>query len=316
MHPQLSLKNMSVDQTIARKLPRGLARYYVALPIAQDEDGITLIMAHPDDQKARGVLARVLGAPLMPIQGAAAEIRAAIDDLWSTPDPATASRLLFWSTRTDLPPKLNSLAETFAAGITILDAATTSLDTALDVAQAGGYNLLVVDHPEGEPLPQLARKASIPLLILRGDKLQMHRILLVLRGHSPDESALDWIIPLAQATGASVTLLAVAPPMLPFYTREIRRFQGVAMLLSPDSSMGEHVMACSQRLVAAGVAGNLKLRQGSPRDQIASEAADGDYDMIAIAAEAHGDFVQEVLTQLETTCFCPDASIMVLKPAL
>jgi nucleotide-binding universal stress UspA family protein len=316
MHPQLSLKNITIDRTIARKLPRGLAQYYVAIPVAQDEDGITLMMAHPDDHKARGVLASVLGAPLMTIQGTASEIRAALDDLWSTPDQPSAMRLLFWSTRTELPPKLHSLSDTFAAGVTMLDASTNSLDSALDIAQVGGYSLLVADHPNGENLPQLARKSSIPLLILRGDKLKMNRILLVLRGHSPDESALEWIIPLARAASASVTLLAVAPLMLPLYTREIRRFQGVAMLLSPDSGIGEHVMACSQRLVAAGVAGNLKLRQGSPRDQIASEAADGDYDMIAIAAEAHGDFVQEVLTHLETICFCPDASIMVLKPAI
>jgi nucleotide-binding universal stress UspA family protein len=127
---------------------------------------------------------------------------------------------------------------------------------------------------------------------------------------------LDWVIPLAQATNASMTLLVVATPILPFYTREIRRFQGLVMLLTPDSPIYAHIQHCAERLSQAGIAGYLKLRHGSPRQQIADELADGNYDLVAIAAEAHGDFVEEVFTEVETRALHTGRAFMIAKPAL
>jgi hypothetical protein len=64
----------------------------------------------------------------------------------------------------------------------------------------------------------------------------------------------------------------------------------------------------------AGVRGYLKLRQGSPDRQIADEVAEGVYDLIAIAAEAHGDFVQQVLAEVEHRALHVGRPVLIVKP--
>ena len=203
------------------------------------------------------------------------------------------------------------VAQALTAETTVLDAGQTSLETAQTVARedntADGDRRAArkrsrafcgIVHP-GAPG---ARRAAV-----------LDHILLVLRGHSPDESVLDWVIPLAQAGGARVTLLTVAPAAA--QGRRRSRFPGgLAGLLTADSAPGEHIWACARRLTEAGVPGDLKLCQGEPEAQIAAEVARGSYDLITIAAEAHGDFVQRVLQQIEIQA--PDnwQPVLVIKP--
>jgi hypothetical protein len=51
MYPLLALADISIDPELARRLPRRLAYYHLALPIAQDEDDITLAMAYPENRR-------------------------------------------------------------------------------------------------------------------------------------------------------------------------------------------------------------------------------------------------------------------------
>ncbi len=318
-YPQVSLHQLTIDRALARQLPRGLAIYYMALPLGGDRDGVSVVMAHPEDAAALAVLRGVLGRPIVPVQGVAGEIRAAIGALWADEHAADSpARILYWGppASPDAPLPVDRVALALSARVTRLEPADTSLDTALTVAREGAYSLLVVDAADGPDAARLARDASTPLLIVRGARLSVERVLLVLRGHAPDNSALDLIIPLAQATGAHVTLLAVAPPVLPIHTRETRMYQGLSVLLSPLSGPGEHIFACAQRLDEAGVRGTLRLRQGHPERQIADEVAEGHYDLIAIAAEERGDFVQRVLSEIEGRALHVDRPLLVVKPTI
>jgi hypothetical protein len=319
-YPHLSLNNVSLDQELARRLPRGLAYYYLAMPLGRDGDRLSLVMAHPDDRKAIAVLGSVLGVRIVPVQGAASEIRAALDRLWSDDTPPSVPRILLWGASPEesgsVSPLVGLIARVLSAQITYLDASVSNLETALTIAREGGYVLTVIDVPEGSSLPHVVCETSTPLLLVHGGCLALEHILLVLRGHAPDESTLDWIIPLARATQATVTLLALAPEPLPFHTRESRMFQGLALLLFPDSGLGEHVFTCARRLNEAGVQGYLKLRQGHSERQIADEMAEGSYDLIAIAAEAHGDFVQQVLSEVEGRAPHSNRPVLVIKPTI
>jgi nucleotide-binding universal stress UspA family protein len=296
-YPYLSLSRIPIDPALARTLPRRLAYYYLALPLAHDDDQLTLVMAHPENQAATTVLQAVLGERIVPVQGSGEEIKATLNRLWSGETDPAAPRVLCWGTSPDRSAQAVAevVAQAFSAQTTCLDASQSSLETALTVAREGQYSLTVIDAPQSELLARVLRQSSTPVLLVCGALLKLRRILLVLRGHSPDESVLDWVIPLAQVGQAAVTLLTVVPVGL---QRRAPLSQGLAGFLSPDSEPGKHVMDCARRLTEAGIRGQLKLRQGEAEHEIAGEVAQGNYDLVTIAAEAHGDFVQRVLSQI------------------
>jgi nucleotide-binding universal stress UspA family protein len=311
-YPYLSLSSVSIDPT------RRLAYYYLALPLARDDDQLTVVMAHPGNQTAVAMLQAVLGGRIVPVQGAASEIKATLNLIWSEETEPAAPRILCWGASPErsvlVMSVANLVAHALSAQTICLDASQNSLETVLTIAREGQYSLTVIDAPQGEMLSHFLRESSTPVLLVRGEHLNLQHILLVLRGHSPDESVLDWVIPLAQAHQAQVTLLTVAPAAAGRYRRGPRRPHGLASLLSPDSGPGEHITTCAQRLTEAGAQGYLKLRQGVPRQQIAVEVAQGNYDLITIAAEAHGNFVRRVLDQIGSQAPSNKQPVLVVKP--
>jgi hypothetical protein len=62
------------------------------------------------------------------------------------------------------------------------------------------------------------------------------------------------------------------------------------------------------------VQGELRLRQGMLEQRIGAEVAQGSYDLITIAAEAHGDFVQRVLGEIERQAPDNRQPVLVIKP--
>jgi nucleotide-binding universal stress UspA family protein len=316
--PYLSLSRIAVDPTLARTLPRRLAFYYQALPLARDDDELTLVMAHPENQAAVAVLQAVLGEHIVPVQGAGDEIKATLGSIWAGETGPGASRVLAWGASPENAAQAAAVADmvapAFRAQVTCLDASQSSLDTVLTVAREGQYSLTVIDAPQGEPLSRVLRQSSTPVLLVRGARLNLCNILLVLRGHSPDDSVLDWIIPLAQMGCAAVTLLTVTPTGARGLSTGTRMPNGLVGLLSAEQETNRHVMACAQRLTAAGIRGQLTLRQGEPEHEIALEVAQGGYDLVTIAAEAHGDFVQRVLCRIDGLAADGQLPVLVIKP--
>ena len=57
----LTLDKLVVDPRLARRLPPVLAFRYHALPVAKDNDHITVVMANPGDRTACEAIATGLG---------------------------------------------------------------------------------------------------------------------------------------------------------------------------------------------------------------------------------------------------------------
>lgn len=313
-YPFLSLAHIDIDAALARQLPRRLAYYYLAFPLARDEDQLTVVMAHPDNQSAIALLQNVLGMQIVPVQGSASEIRAILNRLWDGEADSAAPHILAWGSNAPVAAVANVFASALAAEVLTLDAAQTPAEAALTVARKGQYSLTVIDALAVPDLSLLLRESSTPVLLVRGETCALRRTLLVLRGHSPDDSVLDWVIPLAQAGNTRVTLLTVAPTAAQGYRRGSQVMRGLAPLLAADSAPGDHIAACVERLTAAGIEGQIKLRQGVPEEQIALEVKQNAYDLITIAAEAYGDFVQRVLVEIERQSPQNRQPVLVIKP--
>jgi hypothetical protein len=98
------------------------------------------------------------------------------------------------------------------------------------------------------------------------------------------------------------------------HPRSPRMPYGLAALLTPDEGPGEHIATCVRRLTEAGIQGDLRLRQGMLEHQIGAEVAGGSYDLITIAAEAHGDVVQRILGEIQRQAPDNQQPVLVIKP--
>ncbi|MBZ0305485.1 MAG: universal stress protein [Anaerolineae bacterium] len=307
-YPYLSLKNITIDPALAQRIPRYLAYYHLALPVAEDENQITLVMVHPDNKKVQDLFEERLGGKVFPVQGSSDEIKATLDLLYAGEDVTSAPRFLSWSASQPEQVLATALQITsaFSNEAVCLDASQNSLDTVLQIA--GRYTLAVIDTRS--PITHLLQKANTSLFLLRGAEVHFRRILVALQGHSPDKRTLAMVAPLARMYQAQVTVLGVAAPM------KRHNIQGISTLLNPATQAGAHVQECVTLAQESGISGQLKLRQGLPHEQIAAECIDGGYDVLAIAVETYGAFVSRIVQMMESRAPNSPQHILAVKPTV
>ena len=132
----------------------------------------------------------------------------------------------------------------------------------------------------------------------------MQRILVVMRGFASDDRALDWLTPLACGQKAAVTLMPLANGRV----LDLHQYD------HQDSPPGQHLMHCLRHLERAGVPVDLKFRQGDIVQQVVEETIGSSYDLLVIAAEAEGGFVNQVITAVDQHHAHAGRPIFVLKP--
>jgi nucleotide-binding universal stress UspA family protein len=296
MYPFLSLKSISIDAGLVKRLPRALAYYHLAVPIAEDEDSITVAMALTDNRQVIELLQNVLNTSISPVRSPADEIKRALDSVWEQASHDDHQKLLAWSAAPHDLEKVRAYADTFSQSLRLEVIYAES--PVLKTLRGDEYQLLVTTEPKNIDL--LLTEAPSPVLLVRGASRLFQRVLFVLRGHAPDLVALDYVLPLIHEQNLQVTLLSVAP-------------SSIAELLSHESTSGKHLYACIEVLTTASVRGELKLRQGKPETEITLEIANSDYDLVVIAAETYGSFVHQILIGLRS--YINTSPILVIKSA-
>lgn len=185
-------------------------------------------------------------------------------------------------------------------------------------AERAGYDLLLWAEPVqspiktlifGSPAVHILERVSTSVLVTRRPGWPLRQILLIVRSEAAHGLAVNWTIRLAQAGGARVTALVVVPQVSP------RPRQDLATLLAGDGLLERQSRYVAQRLEEAGVEATLRLRQGSPEQQIRAELNAETYDMVIVAAEPQdwwlrrlvGETVEPVLRRAA----CP---VLVARP--
>ncbi len=212
-----------------------------------------------------------------------------------------------WSADPDLSGAVRQLANTISQGLDIpsanLPAPALNLERVLAAARQGQAVLTVLNIPAGQT-PYLLTQSATPMLLVRGPHLPLKRILMVWRGFSSDNGLINWMIPFAHRLNCRINVMPLTEPSP----------RGLPDLLSAHGPAKQHLEECLHLLEAKGIQSNLKFRQGQPEEQIVNELADHDYDLLAIAAEGQGEFVNRVLTALETQNVHSGRPIFILKP--
>ena len=306
MFPFLSLADVHLDTELAQRLPKRLAYYHLALPIAQDAEGITVAMAHPDNPKVISVLEGALGAAVIPVRSFAETIRQQLDRVWMDEpalEPAQISggfRVTHWAASAEARARSSGYITEFLAAL--------GKDAQVIASTAGEFAAnsdLIIATSDATPLPAGLFRTHASLLILPKGAGFPRTILHVLRGHIPDYRVLEWLIALSRGRGAEVTLFmgvdGGAPKPL---------VSDLSSLLLAQDKRKAHVSECRRILYSAGMRGRLKIRQETPLNALRDELSERPYDLVAVAAEAYGDFAQQVG---EIVC-ATTAAFLVIKP--
>lgn len=307
MRPLVDLAKIQIDVKVAEKIPMGLALYYLALPMTDEEDCATVVMAHPENVTALARLRTLLQREIVPYQGTPDEIRAAIARIYPQ-STLPAHKILAWHAQPDQAAAVTALAalfgEALATTVSTLAATSCDLATVLATAYQDRFTLTVMCAPEID-LETILKASSTPLLFARGEVEAVRRVLVVMRGFSSDPYTLDWIVPLLRHTGAAVTLM----PLLPTPTLPLNQ------VLKGNNPVWSHLERCLQLFHTHAIQPTLCWKEGrAPQQQIAEEYAHGNYDLLVIPAEGEGEFVRTVLAAVDRHPTCAQRPILVLKP--
>lgn len=304
---QLDANFVTIDVPLAQRVPYALSRYYLALPLGQDNDSVSVAMAYPENAKARQVLSRLLRARVVPVFTPVEWLLPVLERVYC-PENREKHNILAWYERPDWETAVTMattiLKDTLHTPVTTYSAADLSLNKVLNLAATGQYELVVMPPPAHSMLSTVLNRAASSLFFVRGQQPTIQRILVVLRGFASDERALDWLSPFAWQQQAVFTLMPLV--------------NGSGLHWHPyhpqDSPAGQHLERCLHRLQTRGITINLKYRFGNTIEQVIDEVSGNTYDLLALAAEAKGDFVSQVMTAIDQHNVHGNRAIFVLKP--
>ena len=305
--PELDLTRVPPDPELARRVPYDLAMYYLAVPVAQENGSISVAMAHPENATARAILHDLLCADIVPLRGRSDTICTAIKQIHQ-PDSLARTHILTWSARPELAPVVRRTAVMIAnclpTAVPVSDAGCAAMPSVLSVAGETHPALTIIAPPVAHPMTDLLRDASTPLLLIRGSYRPLARVLVVVRGFASDSHLLELAAPVLHKLGAQIVLLPVND----------RSERPMDHLLCGDGPARQHLESLLQILEKQQVDVSVHVRTGDPAAQIVAELRQGDYDLLAIAAEASGQFVAHILEGADRAAVCTDRPVFILKP--
>lgn len=316
----LSLDTLTPNRELARSLPEDVARRYHALPIAQDNGHVTVVMANPSDQTAReAVEAELLtvtaedagggASSVYVVQGDLAAIDAWLAQLWSIGEDRP--ELQVWLREPIHGDKKHAVtfAENVAGILGVPLSRFNPLTDGLPQAIRVSTNTLAI-LPCGDIRlrHQLLQPGEGPAVLIGCQtRWPLRKLLVIVRGDEVDDMALVWAARLARPSGAALTALMVALPAPAGHHKSDE--EGIAALLTATNATGRKMKRAAQRLAALRLDGTLHLRQGLPENVIREELATEDYDLAIAGIAVRGWEAQwrlrPFLDRLLQDAFCP-----------
>jgi sulfate transport system ATP-binding protein len=132
---------------------------------------------------------------------------------------------------------------------------------------------------------QLASQTPRPLLTVKGNRQAIRRVLLCTAGGEPGKFDVTFGSGLAQPTGAAATLLYVADTQPPENTVPMLATGSLGVALPRTKPwIEQHLERGVRTLLNKGIRADAKVRYGNVLDEILTEAAAGDYDLIVVGS--------------------------------
>lgn len=318
----LSLDQLTPNPKLARRLPAELAWRFHALPLAEDHGTITVVMADPDDDAAREAILAALGPSACVVQGDPAAIDALLSEIWGAETGAVS--LAVCTGEGPMPAGVEGYAAHLGELLGAPVSAIPNRETLIawlhqEGCEQCGQRRLLLTTPDQSLLSWLLLEAGeealphpdapVAALVVREPRWPIRRILLVTGGERQERTAVDWVLPVARRSQATVTVLAVVASHPGPGSHDSSARYGLPALLTAETPPARRVHQTAQYLADWGLSTNLKLRQGPPDGQLRREWAEGDYDWIAMAVWPDHWLLkhlgQEPLARLVEWSHCP-----------
>ncbi len=156
---------------------------------------------------------------------------------------------------------------------------------ALRMVGGGDYDLVFVSGhgPASDGgVERLIRQSPTPVLIVKGERSALRRVLLCSAGGEPGKLDVMVGTRLARRAGAQATLLHVVDP-------DRHRIEAESIGAEPAERITRHLEAGRVTLIGQGVSVTATVRHGAPVDQILAESVEGDYDLIVVGGHLGAD---------------------------
>lgn len=135
-------------------------------------------------------------------------------------------------------------------------------------------------------------QAATSILFVRRPRWPIRRVLTLLLGRGEDASSVEWSLRLAQKTGATLSLIALTPPVPGIYPGMARLNQDWAALMETDTTLGRSMRLAYQMCSYAQVPAQFSVQQGSLDWLLRSQLQLSDFDLIGIGGASQGRFRQ------------------------
>src|SRR5690606_1960291 len=204
---------------------------------------------------------------------------------------------------------LETCLQSLTAALSLEDSPSISQDALADFitqVNAARPMLAVCAAANLELCQTLIAGISTSLLLLRGSFTLPQTILYALRGHTPDQRTLDWVIPLAQYYETQITLLAAANSVMAPQGSPL--MSDLARLILPEHPA--KVVEYGQILASMNLHGRIRVADGLLEDVLVHTLEAEPHDLVAIATENNGTFVQSILARLNDS----SSAFLVIKP--
>ncbi len=194
----------------------------------------------------------------------------------------------------------------------------------LEEAEEHDYDLVVVGSRGrrgitrflmGSTAARLARYCPSPVLIVKGQRRSLDRILVCTGGAEAGEKDTRLAGQIAMLTGASITVLHVMSQLPLGPDCELGDLEcSTEALLHTDAREAVHLRKDLSILADLNVPGEARVRHGLVVDEILAEGKEGDYDLLAVGAQIASGFQRFILTDTaEQIVLGSDRSVLVVK---
>jgi len=152
----------------------------------------------------------------------------------------------------------------------------------------------LLDRLLGTISEDIAHQAARSVMVTKGDKNSIERILVCIGGGRLNEDLIRRSAKLAAHTGAEATLLYVTSPVPSMYTGLATIEETLTELLQSNTPVAHHLRWSAGIFAEAGVKAELELRHGVAYHEIVARSAEGDFDLVVLGAPAPTASLQRV----------------------
>jgi len=305
----LEFKKLTYNPHLAKKLPPDLAFRFHALPVAEENNEITVAMANPENEEAKVGVLKALGKTAHVIRADSREIDSILTELW--PEYRRyLYKFVVWEYSLEANDEVgldaensnvieyaNALGQLVKADIKHFKKVSVTkenIDSLNKEIALQGYELVVAGSEEHDKSyrrffdvhgNKVARLLSTSVLLVQRPRWPIQKILFIPRLNDNDDIAANWIIRLARPSCASITVLSIFPNAPMAYSLGPRMQLGLDMILSTNTTSGIWLRNFARRLDQWNISGEICLRQGEPDWLIRQEVERKDFDLVVIGAE-------------------------------